>query len=185
MPAFATHHPGNVPIRDYLDPQWPPNHLVVAAIDDVVGWVALNPLSGRDCDRGVADNFRLCRRLSARATRRKSIATQQSHGIRRERTLDPADIDILPKAHLGFTAPFGRVQLDALKSAGCSRGWTDKVSGVKTDRPKRAAVMDVLRPWDTLVVWRIDRLGGSLAHIVETGNTLEKRGVAFKLLNGI
>ncbi|PVX59750.1 recombinase family protein [Rhodococcus globerulus] len=75
------------------------------------------------------------------------------------------------------------LQLDALNAAGCFRVWTDKASGVKTDRPELAAVMDALRPGDTLVVWRIDRLGRSLSHLIDTVETLEKRGVAFRSLN--
>jgi len=74
------------------------------------------------------------------------------------------------------------LQTDALSAAGCFRVWTDTASGAKTDRPELAAVMDALRPGDTLVVWRLDRLGRSLPHLIETVTGLEQRGVAFRSL---
>jgi DNA invertase Pin-like site-specific DNA recombinase len=74
------------------------------------------------------------------------------------------------------------LQTDALSAAGCFRVWTDTASGAKTDRPELAAVMDALRPGDTLVAWRLDRLGRSLPHLIETVAELENRGVAFRSL---
>lgn len=91
--------------------------------------------------------------------------------------------DFLGYARVSTTDQNPELQLDALNAAGCFRIWTDKASGAKTDRPELAAVMDTLRPGDTLVVWRLDRLGRSLAHLIETVDALEKRGVAFKSLN--
>ncbi|MFF1945981.1 recombinase family protein [Rhodococcus qingshengii] len=67
------------------------------------------------------------------------------------------------------------MQQDTLNAAGSFRIWTDKASGAKTDRPELAAVLDALRPGDTLVVWR-----RSLT--AETVTALEARGVAFKSL---
>ena len=60
------------------------------------------------------------------------------------------------------------LQHDALGAAGCFRTWTDTASGALTDRPELLAVMDAVRPGDTLVVWRLDRLGRSLPHLIET-----------------
>ncbi|SDD23767.1 Site-specific DNA recombinase [Rhodococcus tukisamuensis] len=74
------------------------------------------------------------------------------------------------------------LQSDALSAAGCFKVWTDIASGAKTDRPELAALMDVLRSGDTLVVWRLDRLGRSLPHLIETIAELEQRGVAFRSL---
>ena len=65
----------------------------------------------------------------------------------------------------------------------CFRIWTDTASGAKTDRPQLAAVMDALRTGDALDVWRIDRLGCPLSHLIDTVETLEKRGVAFRSFN--
>jgi len=60
------------------------------------------------------------------------------------------------------------LQEDALRAAGCSRIWLDTASGTKTDRPQLAAVFDHLRAGDTIGVWRLDRLGRSLPHLIET-----------------
>lgn len=72
------------------------------------------------------------------------------------------------------------LQLDALDRAGCIRVFTDHASGTRTDRPELSAALDYLRPGDTLVVWRLDRLGRSMKHLVETVSSLEERGVGFK-----
>ncbi len=65
------------------------------------------------------------------------------------------------------------LQEDALRAAGCCRIWLDTASGTKTDRPQLAAVFDHLRAGDTLVVWRLDRLGRSLPHLIETIGELQ------------
>lgn len=75
-----------------------------------------------------------------------------------------------------------QLQQDALNAAGCIRVWTDVASGVKTDRPQLAAVMDHLRAGDSLVVWRLDRLCRSLPHLLETVAKLEERGIELKSL---
>jgi DNA invertase Pin-like site-specific DNA recombinase len=74
------------------------------------------------------------------------------------------------------------LQLDALTAAGCERIFTDRASGAKTDRPQLAAAMDYLRRDDTLCVWRLDRLGRSLPHLIEIASTLTERGVALRSL---
>ncbi|WP_427286820.1 recombinase family protein, partial [Bacillus tropicus] len=60
--------------------------------------------------------------------------------------------------------------------------WTDTTSGAKTQRPQLDAVLDALRPGDSLVVWRIDRLGRSLPHLIETVTALGDRGIHFRSL---
>jgi len=72
------------------------------------------------------------------------------------------------------------LQQDALRAAGCQRIWSDTASGSRTDRPQLSAVFDQLRAGDTLVVWRLDRLGRSLPHLIETIGELQGRGVGFK-----
>jgi DNA invertase Pin-like site-specific DNA recombinase len=74
------------------------------------------------------------------------------------------------------------LQRDALKQAGCERVFADTASGALDERPQLAKVLAALRPGDTLVVWRLDRLGRSLRHLIETVNELRDRGVKFKSL---
>lgn len=74
------------------------------------------------------------------------------------------------------------LQTDALQAAGCERLYTDTVSGAKVDRPGLAAALSTCRPGDTLAVWKLDRLGRSLPHLVETVRDLVARGVGFRSL---
>ena len=74
------------------------------------------------------------------------------------------------------------LQRDALKGAGCYRVFTDKASGAIDARPQLDKVLDQLRPQDTLVVWRLDRLGRSLRHLIDIVTGLEARGVGFRSL---
>jgi len=74
------------------------------------------------------------------------------------------------------------LQHDALNAAGCLRIFDDTASGALDDRPQLAELLDHLREGDTLVVWRLDRLGRSLRHLVETVTALANRGVGFRSL---
>ena len=74
------------------------------------------------------------------------------------------------------------LQVDALTAAGCERLFSDKASGVKTDRPALAELMSFVREGDVVVVYKLDRLGRSLAHLIETINALGARGVGFASL---
>lgn len=71
------------------------------------------------------------------------------------------------------------MQTDALRKAGCERIFDDTASGAKAERPGLMAALAFLRDGDVLVVWRLDRLGRSLPHLVEVVSTLEARGVRF------
>jgi DNA invertase Pin-like site-specific DNA recombinase len=75
------------------------------------------------------------------------------------------------------------LQLDALRSAGCSEIHQDRVSGSVVRRPGLDAALASLGPGDVLVVWRLDRLGRSLAHLVELVSELQGRGVGFRSLS--
>jgi len=70
--------------------------------------------------------------------------------------------ELLGYARVSTAEQIAALQQDALRAAGCSRIWSDTASGTRTDRPQLAAVFDQLRAGDTLVVWRLDRLGRSL-----------------------
>ncbi|MHB8508387.1 MAG: recombinase family protein [Candidatus Dormibacteria bacterium] len=74
------------------------------------------------------------------------------------------------------------LQLDALKEAGCYRIFVDKASGALDERREPTRVRDQLRPGDTLVVWKLDRLGRSLRHLIDTVGDLERQGIAFRSL---
>jgi DNA invertase Pin-like site-specific DNA recombinase len=71
------------------------------------------------------------------------------------------------------------LQLDALTKAGCARVWTETASGARAARPALDQVLDRLLPGDTLVVWRLDRLGRSLQHLITTVTDLNARGIGF------
>lgn len=60
-----------------------------------------------------------------------------------------------------------RLQHDALTAAGCYRIFTDTASGSLESRPELDKLLDQLRPGDTLVVWRLDRLGRSIRHLID------------------
>lgn len=74
------------------------------------------------------------------------------------------------------------LQKDALTAVGCNPIYTDTMSGTKDHRPGLEQAISHLRVGDTLVVWRLDRLGRSLKHLIETVQDLEQRGVGFKSL---
>jgi len=74
------------------------------------------------------------------------------------------------------------LQVDALNGAGCTRVFVDHASGAKADRPELAAALDWLRPGDRLVVWKLDRLGRSVSHLVGLLDDLGRRDVEFRSL---
>ncbi len=74
------------------------------------------------------------------------------------------------------------LQTEALRKAGCKKIFDEKVSGSHAERPGLAKVQEALRDGDTLVVWKLDRLGRSVKHLVDLVGELHKRGVQFKSL---
>ncbi|MGH2895190.1 MAG: recombinase family protein [Solirubrobacteraceae bacterium] len=97
--------------------------------------------------------------------------------------------DVAPPERTGHLICYARVstrdqdlslQLDALQRAGCARIYQDVGSGSLRRRPQLDACLDRLLAGDTLIVWRLDRLGRSLRHLVDIVADLEQRGVAFR-----
>jgi DNA invertase Pin-like site-specific DNA recombinase len=75
-----------------------------------------------------------------------------------------------------------RMQEDALRGSGCEEIYTDVVSGVKSQRPGLDKALSYLREGDTLVVWKLDRLGRSIQHLIQTVKDLEDKKISFKSL---
>lgn len=75
------------------------------------------------------------------------------------------------------------LQVDALKEVGCAKVYTEVISGAATERPILAKLLDEVRPGDNVVVWKLDRLGRSLKHLIETVNLLLLQDVGIKSLN--
>lgn len=77
-----------------------------------------------------------------------------------------------------------KMQIDALLDYGCHKDeiFTDHISGAKTERPGLEKCMQELQEGDTLVVWRLDRLGRSMPHLVSIIEDLKARGISFKSL---
>ena len=76
------------------------------------------------------------------------------------------------------------LQRDALDRFGCDRVFDDVCSGRATERPGLAKALDIARDGDTLIVWKLDRIGRSLPHVVGLVGDLQKRGVGLKVLTG-
>ena len=74
------------------------------------------------------------------------------------------------------------LQIDALKQAGCEKICKDQMSGAKAARPGLAEALAFARKGDTLVVWRLDRLGRSLRHLITTVEEMRGKGIALKSL---
>jgi DNA invertase Pin-like site-specific DNA recombinase len=72
------------------------------------------------------------------------------------------------------------LQKDALQKAGCGRIFTDTASGAKAERVGLEEALIYVRTGDILVVWKLDRLGRSLPHLIETITGLNNRGIGFK-----
>jgi DNA invertase Pin-like site-specific DNA recombinase len=74
------------------------------------------------------------------------------------------------------------LQREALTKAGCKKVFEDKVSGTRADRPGLAKAQEILREGDTLVVWKLDRLGRSVKQLVDLVGALNRQSVQFKSL---
>lgn len=73
-------------------------------------------------------------------------------------------------------------QLDALTAAGCERIFVENATGANRDRPQLKAALDQLRPGDTIVVWKLDRLARSVRQLAETVDQLQSKEIGFRVL---
>ena len=74
------------------------------------------------------------------------------------------------------------LQVDALRQAGCTTMYEEVLSGAMVERPVLQDLLAQLRAGDVLMIWKLDRLGRSLRHLIEVVTTLAQRGVGFKIL---
>ena len=77
------------------------------------------------------------------------------------------------------------LQKDALEKLGCNKIFTDTASGAKAERTGLSEALEYVREGDTLVVWRLDRLGRSLKHLIETITKLNNRKLDLKVFRKI
>ncbi len=75
------------------------------------------------------------------------------------------------------------LQVDELQRIGCKKVFTDKAKGVKSERPGLDKCLNTLKTGDTFVVWRLDRLGRSMIHLVSVVTELKEKGIGFKSLH--
>jgi len=85
-------------------------------------------------------------------------------------------------ARVSTTDQNADLQTDALERAGCKRIFTERLSGARADRPALREALATIRRGDTLVVWRLDRLARSVAHLIEIVQDLESGGAGFSSL---
>ena len=95
---------------------------------------------------------------------------------------DRKDIMLIGYARVSTQDQNLELQTEALTKAGCKKIFEDKVSGSRTERPGLFKAQEALRDGDTLVVWKLDRLGRSVKHLVDLVGQLHKQGVQFKSL---
>ncbi len=75
------------------------------------------------------------------------------------------------------------MQLDALNKAGCEQIFQEKASGVKSERPELSAMQQILRKGDVIYIYKLDRLGRSLKHLLELTSDFENKGIGLISLN--
>lgn len=85
-------------------------------------------------------------------------------------------------ARVSTTEQNADLQIDALRKAGCERIYTDHASGAKEHRPQLDRMIESLREGDTVVVWKLDRLGRSLQHLVAMMDRFGAAGIGFRSL---
>ena len=94
--------------------------------------------------------------------------------------------NLIGLARVSTDAQDAQLQQDALTYTRCTRIYVEKVSTRKAaaERPGLAAALDYLRPGDTLVVWKLDRLGRSVKEVLTIADDLHARGIGVRILTG-
>jgi DNA invertase Pin-like site-specific DNA recombinase len=97
-----------------------------------------------------------------------------------------AERNLIGLARVSTDAQDAQLQQDALAETGCARIYVEKVSTRKAaaERPGLTAALDYLRSGDTLVVWKLDRLGRSVKDVLTIADDLHERGIGVRILTG-
>ena len=137
--------------------------------------------------RTTATNHETTRKRRSEIPSRKQRPDSRLNTWESGRVLSPANPH-LPVMRIGYARVSTHdqnldLQTDALRQAGCERIFTDKTSGAKSERPGLNDALSHVRPGDTLVVWRLDRLGRSLRDLIERVEHLRQRDVGFHSLH--
>jgi len=98
--------------------------------------------------------------------------------------LPGGDRNLVGLARVSTESQDAQLQRDDLTTARCIRIFEEKISTRKTDRPGLAAALDYLRPGDTLVVWKLDRLGRSVKDVLTIADDLHAKGIGVRILTG-
>ena len=130
----------------------------------------------------MATKRRKTARTAARAKRRLRPAAPKV----RARSSDAGEITSKPMligyARVSTVDQNLALQRDALTEAGCTKIFTEQMSGAVTDRPALHDALEFARSGDTLIVWKLDRLARSMKQLIETVETLRLRGIGFRSL---
>ena len=92
------------------------------------------------------------------------------------------DVMLIGYARVSTRDQTTELQTEALSAAGCERVFEDQTSGSREDRPGLSSALDYLRTGDTLVVWKLDRLGRTVKQLVHLVDSLQARGIHFRSL---
>jgi DNA invertase Pin-like site-specific DNA recombinase len=130
---------------------------------------ALGPGPRRAISRELLERF-----LDARAAADRRAAEEQARAVQPPR--------LVGYARVSTDEQTTALQLDALRRAGCVVIYEDSASGALRSRPGLDQALADLGPGDTLVIWKLDRVGRSLSHLLEVADTLRKRGIALRSL---
>ena len=121
-------------------------------------------------------------RAAVRVKRRRPAAKK----VTRARSSDAGDTTSKPMligyARVSTVDQNLALQRDALTEAGCTKIFTEQMSGAVTDRPALHDALEFARSGDTLIVWKLDRLARSMKQLIETVETLRLRGIGFRSL---